>query len=130
MVDGVPKVTWLPDLGAERVYRVLGAKGLGDAAGETLRGTVFTFRAGDRFGEQGLVCYVIVDRTAKRITDFVMSCRAMGRTLEHFALAYVEKALGYRPEIDFVPTAKNKPFADFLAGLDGSPLKTHFKERI
>ena len=103
---------------------------LGDAAGETLRGTVFTFRAGDRFGEQGLVCYVIVDRTAKRITDFVMSCRAMGRTLEHFALAYVEKALGYRPEIDFVPTAKNKPFADFLAGLDGSPLKTHFKERI
>ena len=91
---------------------------------------VFTFRAGYRFGEQGLVCYVIVDRAAKRITDFVMSCRAMGRTLEHFALAYVEKALGYRPEIDFVPTAKNKPFADFLAGLDGSPLKTHFKERI
>ena len=31
MVDGVPKVTWSPDLGAERVYRVLGAKGLGGA---------------------------------------------------------------------------------------------------
>ena len=29
MVDGVPKVTWSPDLGAERVYRVLGAKGAG-----------------------------------------------------------------------------------------------------
>ncbi len=104
--------------------------GLSAPVHENTDGTVFTFRAGDRFGEQGLVCYVIVDQTAKRITDFVMSCRAMGRTLEHFALAYVEKALGYRPKIDFVPTAKNKPFADFLAGLDGSPLKTHFKERI
>ena len=41
MVGGVPKVTWSPDLGAERVYRVLGARGLGDAAGETHRGTVW-----------------------------------------------------------------------------------------
>ena len=41
MVDGVPKVTWSPDLGAERVYRVLGARGLGDAAAETARGTVW-----------------------------------------------------------------------------------------
>ncbi len=41
MVGGVPRVTWLPDLGAERVYRVLGAKGLGDTAGETHRGTVW-----------------------------------------------------------------------------------------
>ena len=31
MVEGVPKVTWSPDLGAERVYRVLGAKELGSA---------------------------------------------------------------------------------------------------
>ena len=41
MVEGVPKVAWSPDLGAERVYRVLGARGLGDAAGETHRGTVW-----------------------------------------------------------------------------------------
>ena len=51
MVDGVPQVTWSPDLGAERVYRVLGAKGLLPAAfgcvaslgcsGETHRGTVW-----------------------------------------------------------------------------------------
>ena len=34
-------VTWSPDLGSERVYRVLGARGLGDAAGETHRGTVW-----------------------------------------------------------------------------------------
>ena len=41
MVDGVPKVTWAPDLGAERVYRVLGARGLLPAAAETARGTVW-----------------------------------------------------------------------------------------
>ena len=28
MVDGVPKVTWLPDLGAERVYLVYGCRSL------------------------------------------------------------------------------------------------------
>ena len=88
---------------------------------------VFTFRAGDRFGEQGLVCYIVADLNARRITDFVMSCRAMGRTLEDFALAYVDRALGYRPEIDFVPTAKNKPFAAFLASLPGGNA-THYRE--
>ena len=39
MVDGVPKVTWSPDLGAEREYRVLVAKELGDAAGSGRAGT-------------------------------------------------------------------------------------------
>ena len=78
---------------------------------------VFTFRAGDRFGEQGLVCYIIADLKSRRITDFVMSCRAMGRTLEHFAYGYAAKSLGFAPEIDFVPTAKNAPFARFLDGL-------------
>ena len=28
MVDGVPKVMWSPDLGAERVYKVLGSTDL------------------------------------------------------------------------------------------------------
>ena len=88
---------------------------------------VFVFRAGDRFGEQGLVCYVVADLAKGRITDFVMSCRAMGRTLEYFALAYAEKALERSLEIDFVPSAKNRPFADFLASIP-TGLKTHFKE--
>ena len=88
---------------------------------------VFVFRAGDRFGEQGIVCYVVVDTTKGRITDFVMSCRAMGRTLEQFALSHVRKAVGRELEIDFVPTAKNRPFADFLASVPCGT-RTHFKE--
>ena len=88
---------------------------------------VFVFRAGDRFGEQGIVCYVVADREKGRVTDFVMSCRAMGRTLEHFALAYAERAMGCSLEIDFIPSAKNRPFADFLASVPQG-LRTHFKE--
>lgn len=90
---------------------------------------VFVFRAGDRFGEQGLVCYVVADLSARRITDFVMSCRAMGRTLEHFAYDYVSRQLGYAPAIDFEPTAKNAPFAAFRQALsDGTVGATHFRE--
>jgi len=88
---------------------------------------IFVFRAGDRFGEQGIVCYIVVETDKCRITDFVMSCRAMGRTLEQFALAYVTRALGSRPAIDFVPTEKNRPFAEFLTSLSKGCV-THFKE--
>ena len=78
---------------------------------------VFVFLASDRFGEQGLVCYVVADLGSRRITDFVMSCRAMGRTLEYFAWNHVVRALGYPPAVDFVPSAKNAPFKEFLTNL-------------
>jgi len=78
---------------------------------------VWVFRARDRFGEQGIVCYVVLDLAEGRITDFVMSCRAMGRTLEHFVYDFVRRELGREPIVDFAPTAKNRPFADFYATL-------------
>ena len=95
---------------------------------------VWSVRAGDRFGEQGLVCYVVYAVGTRRITDFVMSCRAMGRTLEGFVLNAVKAALaaeGLTLEgIDFVPTAKNGPFQTFLRALDlTAPQTTHFTDR-
>ena len=82
---------------------------------------VFVFRTRDRFAEQGIVCYIVADLTLKRITDFVMSCRAMGRTLEFFAYEYVSKALDEDYSIDFSPTKKNAPFGEFLQkGVKGS----------
>ena len=81
---------------------------------------VWVFRAGDKFAEMGIVCYVVADVVARRITDFVMSCRAMGRTLEQFAYGHVRRELwadGAPPEIDFRATAKNGPFAAFLSKL-------------
>lgn len=77
---------------------------------------VYVFRTRDRFAEQGIVCYIVVDMPSCRIVDFVMSCRAMGRTLEYFAYGHVADAVGFDPEIDFAPTAKNAPFKAFLDG--------------
>lgn len=90
---------------------------------------VFVFRARDRFGEQGIVCYVIVDLAVRRVTDFVMSCRAMGRTLEHFAYNYVARQIGYAPAVDFVRTAKNRPVAEFLENLRPE-MDTHYREDV
>ena len=91
---------------------------------------VWTFRLSDNFGDMGLVCYIVYDCASSRITDFVMSCRAMGRTLEHFALNHVRRALDAEGRslrgIDFAPTAKNAPFKAFLDSVDlASALPTH-----
>ena len=91
---------------------------------------VWTFRLSDRFGDMGLVCYVIYDCARSRISDFVMSCRAMGRTLEHFALNHVRRSLAAKGlsllGIDFAPTAKNAPFRAFLGSVDlAKDLPTH-----
>ncbi len=86
---------------------------------------VFVFRTSDKFGEQGIVCYVVVDLAARQVTDFVMSCRAMGRTLEYFAYAYVCQELSFEPSVAFTPTAKNAPFKAFWdAGMKG---KTYYE---
>lgn len=95
---------------------------------------VWTFRAGDAFGDMGLVCYVVYDCASARITDFVMSCRAMGRTLEHFAMNHVRRELAAEgltlAGIDCVPTAKNGPFREFLARTDLSQDAATWYKRI
>ena len=79
---------------------------------------VYVFRLSDKFGAMGIVCYVVADVAARRITDFVMSCRAMGRTLEFFAYRHVCQDLGAETlPIDFRATVKNGPFATFLEKL-------------
>ena len=91
---------------------------------------VHVFRLSDRFGAMGIVCYVVADVTLCRITDFVMSCRAMGRTLEFFALHHVCAALGVEPSavgIDFRCTEKNAPFAAFLERIAAGDTATYCK---
>ena len=54
-------------------------------------GLVVTAHAKDKFGDQGLVAYVVVrDAT---IVDWVMSCRTMGRGVEERVEAEVERLL-------------------------------------
>jgi FkbH-like protein len=87
---------------------------------------VYVFRLSDRFGEMGIVCFVVADVVEHRITDFAMSCRAMGRTLEFFAYNHVCRDLGggTPPAIDFSATEKNSPFASFLKRIDGGERTT------
>ena len=86
---------------------------------------VYVFRLSDKFGEMGIVCYLVVDVPNGRITDFVMSCRAMGRTLEFFAYGYACRDLGRGSlAIDFCATAKNAPFAEFMSKLSHGDTET------
>ena len=52
-------------------------------------GLVVTAHAKDKFGDQGLVAYVVVKDDA--ILDWVMSCRVMGRGIEERVEAEVER---------------------------------------
>lgn len=53
---------------------------------------VYAVRSGDRFGDMGLVAFVVV--RGGEVVDFTMSCRAAGRGLEERAWAEVAKDLG------------------------------------
>jgi FkbH-like protein len=74
----------------------------------------------DRFGDYGLVgvvIYEIVSRTMV-IDTFLLSCRAMGRGVEHQMLARlgtiaVDRGADF-VELRLIPTRKNKPASDFL----------------
>ena len=57
-------------------------------------GLVVTAHAKDKFGDQGLVAYVVV--RGAEIVDWVMSCRTMGRGIEERVEAEVERLMAAR----------------------------------
>lgn len=74
----------------------------------------------DRFGDYGLVGVVIytMDAAGIAIDTFLLSCRALGRGVEHRMLAHVagiaqEHGID-RVRVRFQPTAKNRPASEFL----------------
>jgi FkbH-like protein len=82
---------------------------------------LYTVRVKDRFGDNGIVG-VMLTRTSEgacEIDTFLLSCRVISRTVETAMLAFltaecrnrgVERLSGW-----FLPTAKNRPAADFYA---------------
>ena len=80
---------------------------------------VLSARAGDRFGDMGLIAFVhaVKDGETAEIADWVMSCRAMSRRLEHAIEDRFEKFLfdaGVRRiRARWRRTAKNSP-TEFL----------------
>lgn len=74
----------------------------------------------DRFGDYGLVGVLIFEQSsmALQVDTFLLSCRVLGRGVEHRMLARLgelAKAGGVsRVDVEYLPTAKNRPALDFL----------------
>ncbi|HVV72921.1 MAG TPA: HAD-IIIC family phosphatase, partial [Verrucomicrobiae bacterium] len=83
-------------------------------------GEACTVQVRDRFGDYGLVGAMLFhsERELLAVDAFLLSCRALGRGVEHRMLSRLgeiarERRLGW-VDLHFVPTARNKPAADFL----------------
>jgi FkbH-like protein len=80
---------------------------------------VFSIRASDRFGDNGLVGVLIAQAIGPRweIDTFLLSCRVIGRTVEtallSFLVHHAQSRGGQQLEGWFKPTQKNAPARDF-----------------
>lgn len=88
----------------------------------------FAVKLNDKFGDYGIISVILAGRDggeALKIDTWLMSCRAMSRTVEHFvmnAIAARASAAGYRKLIgEYLPTQKNKPVSELLPGFGFSP---------
>ena len=84
---------------------------------------VFTYSLIDRHGAYGLISVLVAEKSGEsfRIDSWVMSCRAMGRTvergvLEHF-VEFARNNGAMRLLGDFLPTSKNMPVANLYPEL-------------
>ena len=89
----------------------------------------FVVEVSDRFGNYGLVGTIMFRTNAKalEVDTFLLSCRVLGRGVEHQMLAKIgeiakERSLNYI-NIPYIPTNKNQPALDFL-----QEIATQFKE--
>ncbi|MGI0484814.1 HAD-IIIC family phosphatase [Pantanalinema rosaneae CENA516] len=79
----------------------------------------------DRFGDYGLVGVMLFSSTANAVhlDTFLLSCRVLGRGVEHQMIRYLAKyAAAYalnQIDLTYVPTAKNQPALSFLAAIAG-----------
>ncbi len=80
---------------------------------------LLAFRVADRFGDSGLTGILTLEFNdeAATITDFILSCRVMGRQVEETMLAVAVECcrrVGARKlQARYIATAKNKPCHEF-----------------
>ena len=94
-----------------------------------------TFTLQDKFGDNGLVCVVVMreqDKHTLFIESWFMSCRVLQRGMENFVLnrmAEQAQQSGYdRIEGEYIPTAKNGMVKDLYAqlGFAATDRENHF----
>ena len=82
-----------------------------------------TVDVSDRFGSYGLTGVILfrAGRTSLTVDSFLLSCRALGRGVEHRMLARIGQIACDRGlhdvEIPFVPAARNRPAEALLSGV-------------
>lgn len=83
----------------------------------------------DRFGDYGLVGLMVFETSATSLAvdSFVLSCRVLGRGVEHRMLAHLaglarERGLA-AVTLRFVPTARNTPARQFFHDVSGSHVR-------
>lgn len=80
---------------------------------------LLTFRVADRFGDSGLTGLLGLQSSGDtaRVTDFVLSCRVMGRRVEetmlHCAVEFARSAGADQLVAEYAPTPKNAPCLAF-----------------
>lgn len=90
------------------------------AAMEDSSSRVFHGRVTDRFGDSGITALALVRNRGDEwhMESFLISCRVLGRGIEDAFLAgiakYAQKEGVSGMTIDFVPSPRNKPAADFI----------------
>ena len=92
----------------------------------------FSFTLTDKFGDNGLICVVILKEKNKEtafIDTWFMSCRVLKRGMENFVLnTIIEYARnkGYKNIIgEYIPTTKNNMVKDHYSNLGFSKLDDH-----
>lgn len=78
-------------------------------------------RLADRFGDNGMISVIIVDRATWEIDTWLMSCRVLGRRMEEAVLDQIVKAAQRHGATSltgrYIPSAKNKMVAEHYARL-------------
>jgi FkbH-like protein len=94
----------------------------------TERGVSFAVSLADRFGDYGIISVVLGVPHASGalgIDTWLMSCRAMGRTVEHFVMnriAAMARKAGYERVLgEYLPTPKNIPVQSLLSDFGFKP---------
>ena len=74
--------------------------------------------ANDKFGDYGVVSFMIINRADALITDFVMSCRVANRKIEPTVIDFLAtKYFNGMMSMVFLPTNKNAPMKQIITDL-------------
>lgn len=95
----------------------------------------FTFTLSDKFGDNGLICVIILEKVENNtlfINTWFMSCRVLKRGMENFTLNTIvnyAKANGFKQiKGEYIPTSKNIMVEDHYTQLGFSKLNSDNQE--